>query len=94
MVGRSRAWGARRLHAAVHCAAWVGLLAPAGTPRAIVDQLNHQVHAILAGEDVKSHLREAGMEVAPIKPVQLKAVIAQQRKLHAELVQAAGLVPP
>ena len=34
--------------------AWIGLLAPARTPRPIVDQLVRQVHAILGREDVKA----------------------------------------
>jgi tripartite-type tricarboxylate transporter receptor subunit TctC len=72
---------------------WIGLLAPARTPRAIVDQLNRQVHAILAAPDVKAHLLEAGMEVAPTTPEQFQQTIAQEIALHAELVKAAGLVP-
>ena len=72
---------------------WIGLLAPAKTPRPIVDQLNRQVHAILAREDVKAQLRDAGMDVAPTTPEQFKAVISQELKIHAELVKASGLVP-
>jgi tripartite-type tricarboxylate transporter receptor subunit TctC len=72
---------------------WIGILAPAKTPRPIVDQLNRQVHAILARDDVKLQLREAGMDVAPTTPEQFKTVIAQELKIHAELVKASGLVP-
>ncbi len=72
---------------------WIGLLAPAKTPRPIVDQLNRQVHAILARDDVKTQLREAGMDVAPTTPEQFKTVISQELKIHAELVKASGLVP-
>jgi hypothetical protein len=72
---------------------WIGLLAPARTPRPIVDQLNRQVHAILASEDVKAQLREAGMDVAPTTPEQFAKTIADESRLHAELVKASGLVP-
>ncbi len=72
---------------------WIGILAPARTPRPIVDQLNRQVHAILGRDDVKVQLREAGMDVAPTTPEQFKAVISQELKLHADLVKASGLVP-
>ena len=72
---------------------WIGLLAPAKTPRPIVDQLNREVHAILARDDVTTQLREAGMDVAPTTPEQFKTVISQELKLHAELVKASGLVP-
>jgi tripartite-type tricarboxylate transporter receptor subunit TctC len=72
---------------------WIGLLAPARTPRAIIDQLNRQVHAILQSEDVKTQLLESGMDVAPTTPEQFQQVIAQELGLHAELVKASGLVP-
>ena len=72
---------------------WIGMLAPAGTPRPIVDQLNRQVHAILQSDDVKAQLRDAGMDVAPTTPEQFKQTIAQEIKLHAELVKASGLIP-
>ena len=73
--------------------AWIGILAPARTPRPSVDQLNRQVHAIQGRDDVKVQLREAGMDVAPTTPEQFKTVISQELKLHAELVKASGLVP-
>jgi len=72
---------------------WIGMLAPARTPRPLVDQLNRQVHAILASDEVKAQLREAGMDVAPTTPEQFALVIAQEIKLHAELVKASGLEP-
>lgn len=72
---------------------WIGLLAPARTPRPLVDQLNRQVHAILASEEVRAQLREAGMDVAPTTPEQFATTIADESRLHAELVKAAGLVP-
>ncbi len=72
---------------------WIGLLAPAATPRALVDQLNRQVHAILQSEDVKKQLHDIGMDLAPTTPEQFQQTIAQEIALHAELVKAAGLVP-
>ena len=72
---------------------WIGLLAPARTPRPIVEQLNRQVHAILASDEVRNQLREAGMDVAPTTPEQFGKTISEELRLHAELVKAAGLVP-
>ncbi len=72
---------------------WIGLLAPGGTPRALIDQLNRQVHAILQSEDVKKQLYEIGMEQAPTTPGEFQQIIAQEIALHAELVKASGLVP-
>ena len=72
---------------------WIGLLAPAKLPRPLVDQINKQIHAILATDEVKAQLRASGMDVAPNTPEQFKQIIADEIKLHAELVKEAGLVP-
>jgi tripartite-type tricarboxylate transporter receptor subunit TctC len=72
--------------------AWIGLLAPAKTPRPIIDQLNRAVAAALDA-DVKAKLAESGIEVAPSSPEELQRMIARDIKLHAELVKAAGLTP-
>ena len=72
---------------------WIGLLAPAKLPRPLVEQINKQVHAILATDEVKAQLRASGMDVAPNTPEQFRQIIADEIKLHAELVKEAGLVP-
>ncbi|MDB5846810.1 MAG: Tripartite tricarboxylate transporter family receptor [Rhodoferax sp.] len=72
--------------------AWIGLLAPARTPRPIVDQLNRAVRTAMDAE-FKAKLGENGMEVAPSSPEELQRTIRDDIKLHAELVQAAGLTP-
>ena len=72
--------------------AWMGLLAPAKTPRAIVEQLNQAVVAAFDPE-LRARLADLGIEVATSTPEELQSLIAQDLKLHAELVKAAGLVP-
>ena len=72
--------------------AWIGLFAPAQTPRPIIDQLNRAVVAALDAE-LKAKLAENGMEVAGSSPEELQRLMARDMKLHAELVKAAGLTP-
>jgi tripartite-type tricarboxylate transporter receptor subunit TctC len=76
----------------LNLSAWLGLLAPAKTPRPIVEQLNRAVRTALDAE-TKAKLAESGMEVAPSTPEELQKAIAQDIKLHAELIKAAGLTP-
>jgi len=76
----------------LNLSAWVGILAPARTPRPIIDQLNAAVRAALDA-DLKAKLAANGIEVAPSSPEDLQRIIADDIKLHAELVKAAGLVP-
>ncbi|MFZ4285896.1 Bug family tripartite tricarboxylate transporter substrate binding protein [Variovorax sp. HJSM1_2] len=72
--------------------AWIGLLAPAKTPRPIIDKLNSAVRAAMDAE-LTAKLGESGIEVAPSSPEELQRTIAADIKLHAELVKAAGLTP-
>ena len=68
------------------------MLAPAKTPRPIIDQLNRAVRTAMDAE-MKAKLAESGIEVAPSTPEELQRTIAADIKLHAELVKAAGLTP-
>ena len=76
----------------LNLSAWMALLAPAKTPRAIVDQLNRAVAAAFDAE-LRAKLAESGIEVAPSTPEELQQLIANDIKLHAELVKASGMVP-
>lgn len=72
--------------------AWMAFLAPAKTPRPIIDLLNRAtVNAFDA--ELRAKLAETGIEVATSTPEELQQLIAHDIKLHAELVKAAGLVP-
>ena len=72
--------------------AWIGVLAPARTPPAIVERLNKAVRAVLTG-DARAKLVDLGMEPALDDPKSLKQTISDDIRIHAELVRAAGLVP-
>ena len=76
----------------LNLSAWVGLLAPAKTPRPIIDQLTRSVRTAMDAE-FKAKLGESGIEVAPSTPEELQRTITADIKLHAELVKAAGLTP-
>ena len=76
----------------INLSAWIGLLAPAKTPQPIIDQLNRAV-VVAMDADLKTKLAESGIEVATSTPDEMKRLISQDIKVHAELVKAAGLVP-
>ena len=76
----------------MNLSAWIGLLAPAKTPKPLIDQLNRAVVAAMDA-DLKAKLAENGMEVTTSSPEDLQKLIARDIKVHAELVKAAGLVP-
>lgn len=76
----------------VNLSAWIGLLAPAKTPQPLIEQLNKAVLAAMDA-DMKAKLADSGIEVATSTPDELKRLIAQDIKVHADLVKASGLVP-
>ena len=47
---------------------WVGMLAPAATPRPIVSKLNASLHKVLAMPEVRSRFEAQGSEMAPSTP--------------------------
>lgn len=70
---------------------WVGLLAPAGTPTAIVDRLHKEVTAALAVPDVAAKLGPNGIEPMPVTPAAFAAYIDKEITLNAGLVAAVKL---
>lgn len=56
---------------------WWGLLAPAGTPPAIVNQLNQAVNQVLAKPEIKASFLREGAIVHPVTPAQFADTIQQ-----------------
>jgi len=57
---------------------WIGMLAPAKTPRAVVNKLNAEVRNILQQPDVKDRLAKLGAEAMPMSPEQFDAHIKEE----------------
>ena len=68
-----------------------GLVAPAGTPRAIIERLNKELRTALAAEDVRSRLAADGAEVLPSTPEQYAADINREEATWSKVVNALGL---
>jgi len=70
---------------------WAGLLAPAGTPPAVVDRLSKALIEVLAMPEVKARLAKIGGDPAPTTPKEFDALIARELVENGELVKAAGI---
>jgi tripartite-type tricarboxylate transporter receptor subunit TctC len=73
--------------------AWFALVAPAGTPTAIVNQLHGRVVGALAKPEVASRFAILGTDVAPMNPRELGAFIQSEIAKWARMVKAAGIEP-
>lgn len=68
-----------------------GLMAPAGTPLAVIARLNRELNAALASEDVKERLATEGAESLPGTPEAYAADVAGDEKKWGGLVKKLGL---
>ncbi|MES2688111.1 MAG: tripartite tricarboxylate transporter substrate binding protein [Pseudomonadota bacterium] len=72
---------------------WIGMMAPAKTPRDIVNRLNDEVVKALNTPEVKERFATLGADAWTLKPEQFDAYIKDEIKSNAVLVKAAGLAP-
>ena len=76
--------------ARVRASIWQGVLAPAGTPNAIVEKLNREFGAALASADVKKKFFAAGVEAMPSTPAQFRSYIESEIAKWAKVIKASG----
>ncbi|OZI29990.1 hypothetical protein CAL29_18095 [Bordetella genomosp. 10] len=70
---------------------WYGLMAPAGTPQAIVDTLGKETAAILARDDIRKKLIGIGTEPQSMTPAEFGAFIDGERAKWAQVINKAGI---
>ena len=70
---------------------WQGVIAPAATPRAIVDRLNKELNAILAQPDQRDAILATASEPAGGTPEQFRDLIRTETVKWAEVVRAAKI---
>jgi tripartite-type tricarboxylate transporter receptor subunit TctC len=70
---------------------YYGLVAPAGTPRLIIDKLNSELRAALASNEVKKQLGLDGTEITPGTPEDYADFIDRDEKKWSQLVKASGV---
>ncbi len=70
---------------------WQGVLAPKGTPEAIVQQLNRALIGVIRSADIRSRLAGQGAEVVTMTPAEQDRFFAKERARWAGVVQAAAI---
>jgi tripartite-type tricarboxylate transporter receptor subunit TctC len=70
---------------------WVGLLAPAKTPRAIVDRLNSELNAVLNDPVVRERLVTLGITASPGGPERFGRDMARDLSRYAGVVKSANI---
>jgi tripartite-type tricarboxylate transporter receptor subunit TctC len=72
-------------------APWVGLIAPAGTPRAIVDRLTAATLAVMHDESIAKQFADQYLTVIALGPNRFEALIRSDSEKWGQLVKAAGI---
>ena len=69
---------------------WYGMFAPAGTPKAILAQLNAEIAKALESKDVQERLAAVGCEPFKSTPEQFAALVRDDLPRWAKIVKASG----
>ena len=72
----------------VNVTSWYGLLAPAGTPPAVAEQLAHDAAAILAQPEVKKRLAAQGMTQATMAPAAFAKAMRDETAMWAGIIKS------
>jgi len=69
---------------------WMGLLAPKGTPPAIVNLLQRELKASLAAPEVVTFMNDAGIEIVGSTPAEFESYFREERDRWARVVKETG----
>ncbi|MDP1692723.1 MAG: tripartite tricarboxylate transporter substrate binding protein [Burkholderiaceae bacterium] len=71
--------------------AWLGLLAPAGTPKAVIDQLNAQVLKVMAMPETRERMAAFGAEITTSTPDEFAAHIRSEMAKLGKVIRDANI---
>jgi tripartite-type tricarboxylate transporter receptor subunit TctC len=69
---------------------WFGLMAPAGTPREIVDRLQAETAKALQAPDLRQKLAALGVEIQSSTPQEFSALLKNETEKWAKVAKASG----
>jgi tripartite-type tricarboxylate transporter receptor subunit TctC len=72
---------------------WGGMLAPAGTPPAIIERLNAEIVAALRAPETRKKLVSQGIDVTPSTPGDFQKTLTSHMSKWARVIEAARIQP-
>ncbi|MFS2054273.1 hypothetical protein ACEN8K_36215 [Variovorax sp. CT11-76] len=67
------------------------MLAPAGTPAAVVERLNAEINAAVADADVRRKAEAAGLQLRGGSAAEFSAFIGSETRKWAQIIKAANI---
>ncbi|GAB2887645.1 tripartite tricarboxylate transporter substrate binding protein [Paralcaligenes sp. KSB-10] len=75
----------------IYASSWYGLMAPAGTPRPIIERINHEVNDMLkTDQKLRARMADYGAEMGGGTPEDFGAFIASEMKRYKTIVELSG----
>lgn len=72
---------------------WYGLVAPANTPRPIIDRIREELLKVLGDGAIRERMTQLGAEPATSTPEEFAAIIKADIAIYASVAKVAGLKP-
>jgi len=70
---------------------WIGILAPAGTPEAVVNRLHQEIAKAIAAEDVRQAYAAAAMDPVVMSPTEYRELLTREMQKYQRIVQEARI---
>jgi tripartite-type tricarboxylate transporter receptor subunit TctC len=74
----------------VHTSTWYGILAPAGTPKPIVDRLNREINAVLKTPELQARMQKIAAQSRDWTPEEFTKFAKEELERYKEVVRASG----
>jgi tripartite-type tricarboxylate transporter receptor subunit TctC len=72
-------------------APWVGLLAPAGTPAAIVNRMSTEMRKSLAKPETRERMKQLGAIIVADSPAEFAAFLKKDHQRWAQVIKTSGV---
>jgi tripartite-type tricarboxylate transporter receptor subunit TctC len=72
---------------------WWGLVAPAGTPQAVLSRLHAELEALLKSEETRKRLESEGADVIRMSPAEFGRFLGEETQKWGKVVKQAGIQP-
>jgi tripartite-type tricarboxylate transporter receptor subunit TctC len=70
---------------------WLGLFAPSGTPKPIIDRLNKEISTIVATADFKTAMEKNGADAVHNTPDQFATLVKTEAGKYGNIVKKLGV---
>lgn len=72
---------------------WLGILAPAGTPKEVIDKLNGEIVSVIKSAEARKQMKELGFEPVGSTPEEFGNLIRSEIKKWGQTIRSAGVQP-